>query len=307
GLGTRVPVAPPGSARAARNGWKIIALVLPDIANRFFVEITEAIEYAALQRGYQLLLCNSRHSPAVEEIHLRQLAATEVSGVILGHDPNQEFPAAIRHLEAASIPVVLLFSSPQSAAHDSVTIDDAVGMEQILRYLLSLGHRQIAFLRPVPGERPHPREQAFRQILEASGNPVDERLIVPFEDCEDSLCQATLERILAVSPTPTAVFTGNDRIALLVLKHLAAMGIKVPQDLSVIGFDNMRLTEHLPVPLTTVDQPKVEMGRRAAEMLFERIEIGDCGPPRAEIYQPRLVIRDSCAMVNVGLAVRING
>jgi LacI family transcriptional regulator len=98
------------------------------------------------------------------------------------------------------------------------------------------------------------------------------------------------------------LFTGNDRVALVVLKHLAEMGVKVPQDLSVIGFDNVRLTEHLPVALTTVDQPKLEMGRRAAEMLFERIEIGHPGAPRAEMFPPRLIIRDSCAIANPILA-----
>jgi DNA-binding LacI/PurR family transcriptional regulator len=72
----------------------------------------------------------------------------------------------------------------------------------------------------------------------------------------------------------------------------------VPQELSVVGFDNMRLIEHLPVPLTTVDQPKLEMGRRAAEMLFDRIEIGHSGAPRSEMFQPRLIIRDSCAIAN---------
>jgi DNA-binding LacI/PurR family transcriptional regulator len=298
GLGTRVPVPIAAAPKAAQHGWKIIALVLPDIANRFFAEITEAVEYAALQRGYQLLLCNSRHSPAVEDIHLRQLAATGVSGVILGHDPNREFPAGMRSLEDASIPAVFLFSSPRAALYDSVMLDEAGGVEQVMRYLLSLGHTKIAFLRAIPGERPHPREQAFRAVVQRGGGQVDERLIVPYENCDDGRCQNTLEQLLSLSPPPTAIFAGNDRMALVVLKHLAAMGVKVPQELSVIGFDNLRLIEHLPVALTTVDQPKLEMGRRASEMLFERIEMGDCGPPRGEMFQSRLIIRDSCAIAH---------
>jgi DNA-binding LacI/PurR family transcriptional regulator len=298
GLGTRVPAPATAAAKPAAQAWKIIGLVLPDIANRFFAEITEAVEYAALQRGYQLLLCNSRHSSAIEDVHLRQLAATGVSGVILGHDPNREFPPGMRYLEEGSIPAVFLFSSPQPGAYDSVTVDDAGGVEQVMRYLLSLGHRHIAFLRAVPGERPHPRERAFRAFLERAGCNVDESLILPYESCEDGRCRATLERLLSLSPAPTAVFTGNDRVAMVALKHLAEMGVKVPQELSVVGFDNMRLIEHLPVPLTTVDQPKLEMGRRAAEMLFDRIEIGHAGAPRSEMFQPRLIIRESCAIAN---------
>jgi GntR family transcriptional regulator of arabinose operon len=302
GLGTRVPAAAPASVKTAPPAWKTIALVLPDIANCFFAEITEAVEYAALQRGYQLLLCSFRHSPAIEDIHLRQLAAAGASGVILGHDPGREFPPGMRYLEEASIPAVFLCSSPALGIYDSVMVDEAGGVEQAMRYLFSLGHRQIAFLRAVPGEMPHPRERAFRAVLERAGRNVDESLIVPYESCDDSRCRATLARLLSLPTPPTAVFAGDDRVALVVLKHLGAMGIKAPQELSVIGFDNMRLTEHLPVALTTVDQPKLEMGRRAAEMLFERIEIGHPEAPRAEVFQPRLIVRESCAIANSVLA-----
>jgi LacI family transcriptional regulator len=80
------------------------------------------------------------------------------------------------------------------------------------------------------------------------------------------------------------------------MKHLSDLGIKVPQEVSVVGFDNLRFTEHLPVPLTTVDQPTQEMGRRAVELLLERIDVGKDRPPRREVFHPHLIIRDSCAI-----------
>ncbi|MEO7650992.1 MAG: GntR family transcriptional regulator, partial [Bryobacteraceae bacterium] len=142
GVGTRV-VGTAAELKSSRNGWRVIGLLLPDIGNQFFVEITEAIEYTALQRGYQLLLCNSRHQPAVEEMHLRQLAAQRAVGVILAHDPHAPFPASAALLAQASIPYVALFSSPSESLCDSVMLDDAGGVNQVMRYLYSLGHRRI--------------------------------------------------------------------------------------------------------------------------------------------------------------------
>ncbi len=295
GVGTRVAGAA-APRKTSRNAWQVIGLLLPDIGNRFFVEITEAIEYTALQRGYQLLLCNSRHQPAVEEMHLRQLAEQRVVGVILAHDPHAPFPASAALLGQASIPYVALFSSPAESACDSVIVDDVGGVNQMMRYLYSLGHRRIAFCRPVPGGRAHPREKAYLDFMARNECPAPPHFLIPYEALDDASGEEAIARLLDEPVAPTAFFAGNDRTALLLLKHLAARGVRVPQDVSVAGFDNLRFTEHLAVPLTTVDQPKHEMGRRAVELLLERIELGLSAPPRAQIFQPHLVIRESCAV-----------
>ena len=294
GVGTRVAgqAAPRKTNGAA---WRVIGLLLPDIDNRFFVEITEAIEYAALQRGYQLLLCNSRHQPAVEEMHLRQLAGQHVVGVILAHDPYAPFPASAALLGQASIPYVALFSSPTESACDSVMVDDVGGVNQMMRYLYSLGHRRIAFCRPTPSGRSHPREKAYLDFMARNDCPAPPHFLIPYERL-DERGEEQVARVLGEPVAPTAFFAGNDRTALLLLKHLAACGARVPHEVSVAGFDNLRFTEHLAVPLTTVDQPKHEMGRRAVELLLERIELGISAPPRVQIFQPHLVIRESCAV-----------
>ncbi len=103
-----------------------------------------------------------------------------------------------------------------------------------------------------------------------------------------------MRKLLTTKPKPTAIFAGNDHSALLLLKHLAALGVRVPQDLSVIGFDNLAFTEHLTTPLTTVDQPKQEMGRRAVELLLERITFPASTEARREALHPHLIIRESC-------------
>lgn len=178
-----------------RNDWRIIALLLPDITNRFFIEVTEAIEYTALQRGYQLLLCNSRHQGSLEAVHIRQLAARGVDGVIIGHDPNQEPPETLHLLEEAEIPFVFLFSNPRAARYDSVVLDEQSGVQQALKYLFSLGHREIAYCRTA-GIVPHPRETAYRNILTEQGLTVRESHILSFEKLEGAAGQEAVRKLL---------------------------------------------------------------------------------------------------------------
>jgi len=304
GIGTRV-VGNERSARLVtepvRSEWRILALLLPDFNNRFFVEVTEAVEYASLQRGYQLLLCNSRHQANLEETHLRQLAERKVDGVIIGHDPNWGPPETIELLERAGIPFIFLFSSPSPTRYDSILLDEHAGVQQVVRYLVSLGHREIAFCRPIPGTTPHPRETAFRRLVHEHQVELRENFFLSSERLEGAEGQQSVERLLSGRPSPSAIFAGNDRMALILLKHLAALGVRVPEDLSVVGFDNLSFTEHLTTPLTTVDQPKTELGRRAVELLIERIAFPTAAEatrprrPVREVLHPHLVIRESCA------------
>ena len=295
GIGTRI--APPDSRkRTPSEAPPIIGLLLPDLGSPFFSEITESIEYAALQHGYQVLLCNSQHQLAFEERHLTQLAAQRVSGVILAHDPHMAFPESAVLLREAGIPYVALFTAPSGAECDSVAVDDFSGIDQAIRYLVSLGHKAIGFCRPVHGTAPHPREQAYRKYMLDAGLPQRDHLILPLEILDESSYVQALEAILQSRPSPTAIVAGNDQTALLLMKRLAALGRKVPEQVSVIGFDNLAFTEYLPTALTTVNQPKREMGRRALEILIEHIELASAPTARNEVFETYLIIRDSCAV-----------
>jgi LacI family transcriptional regulator len=295
GIGTRV-TAVETAASNGRSRWRVLGLLIPDFSNRFFVEVTEAVEYTALQRGYQLLLCNSRHDVGLEDWHLRQLAERHVDGVVVAHDPYRELPRSLVQLEEASIPFIFLFATPGEAQFDTVALDDRSGVDDLMRYLFSLGHRRIAFCRPNEGGNMHPREQAFRSIMETAGLALPASFVISLETLTALRAPEALKRLFSGRNAPTAVFAGNDRTALLLLKRLAHLGISVPDQVSIVGFDNLRFTEDLPVALTTVDQPKQDMGRRAVELLLEKIELGRSNEPRKEIFRPRLVIRASCAI-----------
>ena len=295
GIGTRIAHRPPAQ-REPSTACPIIGLLLPDCGSPFFSEVLESVEYAALQHGYQVLLCNSRHQPAFEERHVRQLADQRVAGVILGHDPYLPFPQSLSLLRESGIPYVALFSANSNAECNSVATNDDSGMYQALRYLVSLGHRDIAFCRPVPGERPHPREQAYLKYMADAALPQPEPVVVSLEMLDEKRYAEDLGALLARTPSPTAFVAGNDLTALLLMKRLSALGKRVPEDISVIGFGNLAFTEYLPVALTTVNQPKREMGRRALEMLLEHIELSSLPTGRNDSFEEHLVIRDSCAV-----------
>lgn len=295
GIGTRI-VIKPARRHEPPTACPIIGLLLPDFGSPFFSEIAESIEYAALQHGYQLLICNSRHLPAFEERHLRQLTDQRVDGVILAHDPYLPFPESVSLLNEARIPFVALFNAPSSAHCDSVAVDDFSGIYQAMRYLVSLGHRDIGFCRPVRSDAPHPREQAYIQYMAEAAIPQPEHFVIPLEILDERRYIEDLGALLALTPSPTAFVAGNDQTALLLMKRLSALNRRVPEEVSIIGFDNLAFTEYLPVALTTVNQPKREMGRRALEMLLEHIELSPPPTGRNEVFETHLIIRDSCAV-----------
>lgn len=296
GRGTLVPDQ--AADDSTRLPWKIVALVLPDISNRFFAEVAESVEYAALQQGYQILLCNSRHQSHLEDFHLRQLAEHGVDGVLFAHDPHLEMPRAFERLEAAGIPTVLLFASQRPAHCDVITLDDRSGVEQGLRYLTSLGHRHIGFVRPLEPGLIHEREKHYLEFLRQHSLTINPSHTIDILDRPEEEVRQQLQQLHSgkSSTGPTAYLCGNDRVALMLMRQTGAIGLRIPEDISIVGFDNLRFVEHLAVPLTTVDQPKHEMGRRAAEMLFERINARNQIKPRHEVFRPHLIIRDSCAV-----------
>jgi DNA-binding LacI/PurR family transcriptional regulator len=165
-----------------------------------------------------------------------------------------------------------------------------------MRYLVSLGHRDIGFCRPVRSDAPHPREQAYIQYMAEAAIPQPEHFVIPLEILDERRYIEDLGALLALTPSPTAFVAGNDQTALLLMKRLSALNRRVPEEVSIIGFDNLAFTEYLPVALTTVNQPKREMGRRALEMLLEHIELSPPPTGRNEVFETHLIIRDSCAV-----------
>jgi len=280
-------------ARSLRSGeTRTIGLIIPDCANPFFAEVARGIEDAAFEHGYNVVLCNSDGDLVKELRYLDVLASKQVDGILLvaaGASAEN-----LRALAARGIPVVVVDRELPDAKVDSVLTDNERGGWLATHHLLSLGHTRISCIAGPSDVTPSAERVAgYRRALREVAVPVDEALIVRGDFQCESGHRAAAE-LLARRDPPTAIFACNDMMALGAVGMAASIGLKVPTDLSVVGFDDVRLASYSNPPLTTIVQPKYKMGWLAAEMLIERVRQPRL-PPRRHMLDTRLLVRQSTA------------
>jgi LacI family transcriptional regulator len=285
-------------ARSLRRGeTHTIGMIVPDSANPFFAELARGIEDTSFAHGYNLILCNSDGDLDKELIYADVLTEKQVDGIL--------FVAAgvstdhIRALQERRIPVVIVDREIPDVSVDQVLTNNARGGWLATRHLLELGHRCIGCITGPSDVTPSAeRVTGYRQALSEGGIPVDEVLIVKGDFQYESGYRAA-RQILARDDPPTAIFTCNDLMAVGAISAAVEMGRQVPVNLSVVGFDDVRLASFANPPLTTIVQPKYEMGVLATTMLLERMRNHDI-PPRRRLLDTRLLIRQSTAPPEAG-------
>jgi LacI family transcriptional regulator len=284
-------------ARSLRQGkTHTIGMIAPDSTNPFFAEVARGVEDASFEQGYSVILCNSDGDLDKELLYTSVLAEKRVDGIIFvaagvstGH---------IRDLQAQRMPLVVVDRDIPDVAVDSVLTDNARGGELATRHLLALGHRRIGCIAGPSDVTPSAeRIIGYRQALREAGVPVDERLIVKGDFQYESGYRAT-HQLLTMDDPPTAIFACNDLMAVGAISEALELGLQVPATMSVIGFDDVRLASFTNPPLTTIVQPKYEIGVVAATMLLERMRDLDM-PPRRRVLDTSLLIRQSTAPVRV--------
>jgi len=282
-------------ARSLRRGkTHTIGVIVPDSVNPFFAEVARGIEDASFEHGYNVILCNSDGDLDKELLYTNVLAEKQVDGIL--------FVAAgvstenIRALQARRMPLVVVDRKIPGVSVDEVLTDNARGGYLAARHLLDLGHRRIGCITGPSDVTPSAeRVTGYRRALEEAGIPVDKTLIVKGDFQYESGHQATCQ-LLSTDDPPTAVFACNDLMAIGTISAAVELGRKVPVDLSVVGFDDVRLASFTNPSLTTVVQPKYEMGVLAATMLLERIRDHNI-PPRRQLLDVSLLVRQSTAPV----------
>jgi LacI family transcriptional regulator len=282
-------------ARSLRRGeTHTIGMIVPDSANPFFAEVARGVEDASFADSYSVIVCNSDGDLEKELLYTNVLAEKQVDGII--------FVAAgvstehIRDLQARRMPLVVVDRDIPDVAVDSVLTDNVRGGWLATHHLLELGHRRIGCIAGPSDVTPSAdRITGYLRALREAGIPVDGALIVKGDFQYESGYHAA-RQLLAMDDPPTAVFGCNDLMAVGAISAAVEMGRRVPADLSVVGFDDVRLASFANPALTTVAQPKYEMGVVAATMLLERIH--DLGiPPRRRVLDTKLLIRQSTAPV----------
>ncbi len=297
-LGYRVHM---GAQSLRSNRTQSAGLVLPNISNPYYAEVARAIEHALWQHGFQTMLCDSGGDPERERKHVEALAGRRVDGIFIIR--SGERSSAVRFLEGLETPVVYVDRAARGKF--SVTSDNRLGGELVAKHLVELGHRRIALLQ---GENTvgnvRQRTRGFHDELARHGLTVDPRCILSGPQAVELGYE--VEQLVKLSPRPTAIFATNDIVAIGAWRRLLELGYRVPQDFSLVGFDDIELSRLLFPPLTTVCQEKEAMGQRAAELFLRLLDGGDDVVEREIVIAPRLVVRGSTARLR-GLARSVNG
>lgn len=276
------------SLRTRKSG--LIGFVLSDLRNPFTAQVATAIQEAARADGLAVFLSNTMGDPARGVEALEQLRSHGVDGVIVTPPGDKEFVAALADLRQSGVPVVSLGLRTRPLRFDLVTVDTEAGARDCVEHLISLGHRTIAHL---GNDRRSGRFRGYRAALESAGLPVDKALVQTGVDDQQSAWQAA-ETLLIADPRPTAIFCYNDTTAFAAMQKANQMGLSVPGDLSVAGFDDVDHAEHWVPPLTTVAQPTEELGRLAVSEVVRQIKDG-IAPPAVHTLTAELVVRSSTA------------
>lgn len=282
------------SARQLRAGRsRIIALLVLDMANPFFVELARGAEHAARAAGLGVMVCNSAEDPAREAEYFAMFAEQQVRGVLV--TPADCTGSSLNAIRRRGIPYVLADRVLPSTEGCSVSVDDVSGGLLAVRHLLATGHRRIVHVSGPPhltqsGDR---RTGALAAFTEA-GLSRDRLTVIEAESYDVPAGREAAARVLDLPEPPTAVFCANDLLALGMLQALYAAGVRVPEDVAIVGYDDIFFAETAAVPLTSVRQPAYRIGRKAAELLIE--ETGDRAGAhlhREIVFRPELVVRAS--------------
>ncbi|MEN8654920.1 LacI family DNA-binding transcriptional regulator [Streptomyces sp. 21So2-11] len=283
------------SARQLRAGHsRIMALLVLDMGNPFFVDVARGAERAARDAGLRVMMCNSSQSPSVEADYLSLFAEQRVRGVLL--TPADATGRNIEGFRRHEIPFVLVDRVADGTTECSVSVDDVVGGALAVRHLLEAGHRSVAYVSGQPElNQVQDRRTGALQALAEAGLPADALRELPAKRLDVAAGRDAAGRLLGLADRPTAVFCANDLLALGVLQEMYAAGVRVPEDMAIVGYDDIEFAAAAAVPLTSVRQPAIAMGTLAAELLLEEIESTDgrSHQHRRVVLQPELVVRRS--------------
>lgn len=269
-----------------------IALLLPDIENPFYAALVGGVQACALGKGYTMLLCTTEGEAEREEQYLSLLRAKQVDGALV--DGLRLPPERIAEFVEEGFPIVCLDRDIDSSSIPLVQVDNRLGGRLATEHLLALGHTRIGH---VTGARElrisEERLGGYRDALSAAGVEAEASLVAEGRFTEETGHEGALA-LLERHADLTAVFAANDLSALGVLGALAARGRRVPEDVSVVGFDDLRLSAFTSPPLTTVRQPAAEIARLATELLID-LTLGKPAGKARHLLDPTLIVRASTA------------
>lgn len=298
-LAARYHYSPNRIARGLKlEKTETIGLIIPDIANPFFASIAKTIELESRKKGYSIILCDSQDDEATEKELLMLLAGRKVDGIILA--PAGAGCSHLCEFDRVRIPVVLVDRYFPDMDIPWVATDNWRGAYQATSFLIESGHTRIACIQGTPGiSSSTERVKGFKDALVAHGILPESCYVVGNDFGELNGYTETMA-LLKREDCPTAIFALGNLISLGMLRAVSESGLQIPEDVSTVTFDDQPYAAFLKTPMTTVEQPRQEIARRAVEILFEALELGTTTQQETRIMlMPELIVRDSVKNLSV--------
>ena len=268
-----------------------VGIAISISTNYYFNDIVSSIERACASLGQLVFLCDTQNDPATELKVVRELVQRRVDGIILAPSADPE-NRALEFLTASKVPFVLV-DRLTSAKVDGVALQNRFAMETLVDHLVSHGHRRIGLIAGEPGFRSTiERVEGYERALKKHGIEIDKELMHDGNATSEE-ARWSAQKLFALKDRPTAIAAGNNLATIGVMKAVHDAGLRVPDDLALIGFDDFEWADCFEPRLTVIAQPSDMIGQRAAELLAARIKTPDA-PPKSIRLAPTLVLRRSC-------------
>jgi LacI family transcriptional regulator len=281
---------PNGFARHLRSGHsRTLGLIVPDVANPFFTEVARGVEDAASKRDYAVFLCNSDESASKEDRYINVLIEQQVRGVLI--TPTDVKSDRLDAMRDRGIAVALVDREIKGRKQCSVSVDDVHGGQLGIEYLTGLGHTDIAWVcGPDSIPQVADRGAGVAKAAKFAGAKVETIRVSLMNTTQG---EEAAKKILALKTTPTAIFCANDLVALGVIRTLRENKFKIPEQVSVLGYDDIEFAASAAVPLSSISQPAYQMGVTAADLLLNECEEAETHEHQQIRFQPQLVERAS--------------
>jgi LacI family transcriptional regulator len=298
----RMNYQPDWAARSLATGRSsTVGLVIPDLSHSFFADVAGGIATLLRTHGYSLLISNSEEAPELEEREIQNLLARRVEGLIVASCQPCRRPGVLTSL---TVPLVLIDRDLPGVGAGYVGLDSRAIGRMGAMHLIERGSARLAHLRGPNIATGIGRAAGFRAALRAAGLPCDKGRIVQAGVTDETGYRA-MKGLLALDPRPDGVFAYNDAVAAGALRAILEAGLRVPEDIALIGSGKSRYMDLLAVPLSTIDQKSALMGVRAAGMLLDILQKRRPAPPRRLLLEPEIIVRRSSAPARAA-AVREN-
>ena len=284
---------PNRSARTLVSGRShVFGLIVSEITNPFFPEIVQTFETLAVEQHYEILLTSTIHDPKRMELAVRRMIESRVDGVAILTFGMEE--TLLEHLRYRNLPLVFVDIGPKAPRVSNIRVDYADGIRQAVQHLAALRHERIAFITgPLRLKSAMARKIGFEAAMREIGLPVRPGFMVEGDHRLEGGKKA-LQMLSELRERPTALMCSNDMTAIGVMREAFELGIKVPEDLSVVGFDDIRIAEFMTPPLTTIQMSQSELAKLAFEALLKEVKRDTPSPDGTEyVLKTRLVLRNS--------------